>query len=252
MWKPSITRSIGKTYNFQNQIFDSEKLHVESFIVTSKPIDNIVPLTLRVVYLENFDDDIFSIYPGDVKPLIQIIEGLKPLPYKLFLLNPNKSHLHVTLKTLLKKRVRAPFHTSHSYFMPVYQPQDNQALIDAVNANTAATVAAEVPELLDTESTEFANLGAALVKPQNDATRGVTVTTLASGKYRIYVGNEFTTLTPPTFTTPDCKVELNGANAVLELASGWNSNVWVVGNGLNGKVSVSHTYVRPVVPYISN
>jgi hypothetical protein len=138
-----------------------------------------------------------------------------------------------------------PKSPSNQVTMPTYQPQrpqDNSDLVAAINAQTAATVAGSAREMLDTRRTTYSQLGAVQVAFEDDATRGLTITSVADAVYRIFVGDDLTVA--PLFSDNGYEVEIYGINAVHELASGWNSNVWVVANSAVGEVNVRRTFVK--------
>lgn len=146
-WQPAIVRSVrgNSSYGFVNQVFeaDVDKLKVEIALAT-KPnqINNqfqVLPCTLTVSYLENIDDDVFSIPLGLTKPLATLVEGLKPYSFRLKLDNPNVTAVTGTVKKPKIKRVTIPNIQPVSI---INNPQQSDpALLAALTAGAAATAA---------------------------------------------------------------------------------------------------------------
>jgi hypothetical protein len=139
-WNRTIKRTIGKRYLFENQIYDSLFLRVESVAATAKSLDSIRPITLTVSYIDGFEDEVFSIVPGIKKPLTEFVTISKPVSYKLNIQNPNKSSIQVTVSTIKKLKMSSQQNPAKS------DPAVSaalQALVAAQAATTAAVQAAD-------------------------------------------------------------------------------------------------------------
>jgi hypothetical protein len=185
-WKPSIARSIGKSHNFLNQLFESDSLRVESIIINPSYQVQINPLTLTVVYTENVEDDVFYIYPGDKNSLIQIIQNLKPFKFKLFLSNPNKSAISITVSLPKTTRIKSTNHQLNYNMSGQSNPSgtdpalaagiaaivaSNQQIVAATSATTAAVAASDENVLTYDTTTSEMSLGGAVFNATNNQNR---------------------------------------------------------------------------------
>lgn len=98
-WKLDSRRSIGKKNLFENRIFESKFLKLESKIISAKSIDRLSPIIAIVKYTEGFEDERISVNAGIVKPLIQFIPQNHSVPYRIEIENSNKSPILVSLFT---------------------------------------------------------------------------------------------------------------------------------------------------------
>jgi hypothetical protein len=132
---------------------------------------------------------------------------------------------------------------TYSINMPVHQPIDDSNLIAALAANTNAVATAAIPEELDTQTIVY-NTPVQLVSAEDSTCRGVSITTeTADRKYRVFVGDGFAVA--PQFSDPGYSIELSGVNAMYELSSGEQSNVWVCTSGGAATYSCTRTFVKP-------
>lgn len=226
-WQPSITRSVrgNSSYKFQNQVFgsDVDKLKVE-IALAGKPLNQIqiLPCTLTVSYIENIDDEVFSIPLGLTKLLATLISNLKPYPFRITLENPNATAVIGTVKKPIVRRILTSPDTNP---MPIHQPssQNNADIIAAIRDQSAAQMNdtsllaraiadADLPENTYRVETRYnATIAPQEIVSLNPLRRSLMIsTTCANHVYRFY--SQSTPFTDLTYT-----VELVGANAQWEL-----------------------------------
>jgi hypothetical protein len=131
--------------------------------------------------------------------------------------------------------------------MPTFQPEDNSAIIAALQANTQAVQQAATPEdLVTPDSVMYKALtGGEQVAFEDSTRRALTIATHVAGiKYRVYVGSGSR---PDSFADPSFVTELSGANAQYEaLAGECRSEFWVIcDTDATDAISVSETKLRP-------
>ena len=265
-WQSSITRSVrgNSSYGFLNQVFadDVDKLKIETLIINKSRQVQILDSIITIVYQENIDDDIFSIPVGDTKPLIRVIENIKPFPFKLLFQNRNESPLRLTVQ---KPKIARRRFLPNTSTMPLFGQDDTavNALIAATNANTAAITAMasanpSADQIADaiannsviTEQPEVVSVGTSLISilAKSLNTQAVSIKNTSNAKIKIWISDTVPTLTPAgtiIYSTPGETVEIPANTGLYEVPENMcKSGIYAIANNANGKVSVTRTYTN--------
>jgi hypothetical protein len=203
----------------QSDLIGTLRIHTETPFGALEPKDYQFKISShKQIYVQfltipipEFEYKIEVIHPvGLTRSKIEIWEYIRPITYNTSQVNP----------------------------MAIHQPQatqNNDALIAAINAGTAAEIASNAPEILQTQTATIGGtLLPQLISVGNNTRRSLMFSTSNPGmKYRFYADM------PTGFADPNYMVELDGANAQWEVPEGHCQSPFYLACDIDGVPTVT-------------